>query len=68
MARFVSGLAFGAISALVPVRRLGGRSVMLPRFAGGARPAAQVAPGNPAGIRLYGSRGGLGWAGLADRP
>ncbi len=70
MARFVSGLEVTGISAqlttFVPGRRLDDHSDMLLRFENGARGsllAAQVAPGNPAGIRfrIYGSKGGLEW-------
>ena len=70
LARFVSGREVEALSAqlttFVPGRRLDDHADMLLRFAGGARGsllATQVAPGNPAGIRLriYGSKAGLEW-------
>jgi len=72
LAAFVTGLEVDEVSAelttFVPGRRLDDNAHVLLRFVGGARgvlTASQVAPGNLNSLSLavYGSKGGLVWAG-----
>jgi predicted dehydrogenase len=72
LALFVTGLELDAVSAdlatFIPGRRLDDNAHVLMRFGGGARgtlTASQIAVGNlnNLSIKIYGSRGGLEWAG-----
>ena len=72
LALFVTGLELDAVSAdlttFVPGRRLDDNAHVLMRFQGGARgvlAVSQVAVGNlnNLSLKVYGSRGGLEWAG-----
>jgi predicted dehydrogenase len=71
LAEFVSGLTVAELAAdvhtFVAGRRLDDNAHVLLRFTGGAKGmlwCSQVAPGHENGLklRIYGTRGGLGWA------